>query len=336
MFSFLKKLSLIGFTLFAFTLAYADDINPSLLSIKENKMGWFDVTWKVPTKNNKALGINAKLPKSMELIGTPLEQAVPGAYLKKSRYKSTATSILGEDISVEGLEATGSQVLVRLELNDGSVFSTILKPDAPSYTIPQKASKIDVAVEYWEMGTIHILEGIDHLLFVFSLLLLVVGIGPLIKSITAFTIAHSITLALTTLGLLSLPSAPTEAIISLSIMFLAAEIIHKYRGQLSLTERYPWVVAFIFGLFHGLGFAGALAEIGIPEHEVPLALLMFNVGVETGQLLFIASILMIIALIRRLPVKVPESSLQTIPYVIGAVAAFWTIERVVSFLPSVS
>lgn len=333
MFSFLKKLSLIGFTLFAFSLAYADDINPSLLSIKENKMGWFDVIWKVPTKNNKALGINAKLPESMELIGTPLERIIPGAYLETSRYKTKETSILGKEIAIEGLDATLSQVLVRLELNDGSVFSTILKPDASTYIIPQKASKLDVALEYWEMGTIHILEGVDHLLFVFALLLIVAGFKPIIKAITAFTVAHSITLALTTLGLLSLPAAPTEAIISLSIMFLAAEIIHKYRGELSLTEKYPWVVAFIFGLFHGLGFAGALAEIGIPQHEVPLSLLMFNVGVETGQLLFIAGVLTIIALLERLPFKIPEGLVKTIPYAIGTVAAFWTIERVISFLP---
>lgn len=333
MFSFLKKLSLIGFTLFTFTLAYADDINPSLLSIKENKMGWFDVIWKVPTKNNRALGLNAKLPKSMELIGTPLERVAPGAYIETSRYKTKEASILGKEISVEGLAATQSQVLLRLELSDGSVFSSILRPDNATYIIPQKASKLDVALEYWKMGTIHILEGVDHLLFVFALLLIVAGFKPIIKAITAFTVAHSITLALTTLGLLSLPAAPTEAIISLSIMFLAAEIIHKYRGQLSLTEKYPWVVAFIFGLFHGLGFAGALAEIGIPQHEVPLSLLMFNVGVETGQIFFIMVVLSIIALLQHLPFKVPQGALHTIPYAIGTVAAFWTIERVISFLP---
>jgi len=334
MFSFLKKLSLIGFAFFTFSLAYGDDINPSLLSIKENKMGWFDVTWKVPTKNNKALGINAKLPENMELIGTPFERVIPGAYITTSRYKNKEASILGNEIFVEGLETTLSQVLVRLELKDGSVFSTILKPDASSYIIPQKASKLDVALEYWKMGTVHILEGIDHLLFVFALLLIVAGFKPIVKAITAFTVAHSITLALTTLGLLSLPAAPTEALISLSIMFLAAEIIHKYRGQLSLTEQYPWFVAFVFGLFHGLGFAGALAEIGIPEHEIPLSLLMFNIGVETGQLLFIAAVLSIIALLGRLPFKEPKGLVKTIPYAIGTVAAFWTIERVMSFLPS--
>ena len=184
------------------------------------------------------------------------------------------------------------------------------------------------------MGTIHILEGTDHLLFVFSLLLIVLGLKSLIQAVTAFTVAHSITLVLTTLGVISLPSAPTEAIISLSIMFLASEIIQKYKGNRPLTERYPWVVAFIFGLFHGLGFAGALAEIGIPEHEVPLALLMFNVGVETGQLIFIAAALVVITILNRiLSEKVRLDVRKYVPYVIGTIAAFWTIERVISFLP---
>jgi len=317
----------------SFTTASADEIRPALLNIKESRMGWYEVIWKIPTKGNRALGIQAKLPKNLELIGTPLSKVVPGALIENSRYKLNQGSLLGQKISIQGLQKTQSKVLLRIELNDGTVFSSILKADVPAFTVPLKASKLDVALEYWEMGTIHILEGIDHLLFVFALLLIVVGIGPLIKAITAFTVAHSITLALTTLGLLSLPSAPTEAIISLSIMFLAAEIIHKYRGQLSLTEQYPWVVAFVFGLFHGLGFAGALAEIGIPEHEIPLSLLMFNVGVETGQLLFIMVVLALIALIKQLPIKVPLPIIRSVPYLIGTVAAYWTIERVISFLP---
>jgi len=311
----------------------ADTINPSLLNIKESKLGWYDVTWKVPVKNNRSLDLSMKLPESFEIIGAAVQRVDPGALIETSRHKTTKPSIMGEKISVEGLAKTQSQVLLRIELNDGSVFSKILKAEASEFIIPQKASKLDVALEYWEMGTIHILEGTDHLLFVFALLLIVVGLKALIKAITAFTVAHSITLALTTLGLLSLPAAPTEAIISLSIMFLAAEIIHKYNGQISLTERYPWVVAFIFGLFHGLGFAGALAEIGIPEHEVPLALLMFNVGVETGQLLFIAGVMILLAFLKRLPLKLPEGSLKAVPYVIGTIAAFWTIERIISFLP---
>jgi hypothetical protein len=312
----------------------ADTINPSLLNIKESKLGWYDVTWKVPVKNNRSLDLSMHLPESLEIIGTPTQRVEPGALIETSRYKAVKPSILGEMVYVKGMKATQSQVLLRIELKDGAVFSKILKAEEAEFIIPQKASKLAVAYEYWKMGTIHILEGSDHLLFVFSLLLIVIGLKSLIQAVTAFTLAHSITLVLTTLGVISLPSAPTEAIISLSIMFLASEIIQKYRGKSPLTERYPWVVAFIFGLFHGLGFAGALAEIGIPQHEIPIALLMFNVGVETGQLIFIAGALLIITVLRRvLPENLRRATGKVVPYVIGAVAAFWTIERIVAFLP---
>ena len=166
-----------------------------------------------------------------------------------------------------------------------------------------------------------------------ALLLIVSGLGPLVKAVTAFTVAHSITLALATLGVVHVPSAPTEAIIALSILFLASEIVHKRNGVIGITERYPWMIAFIFGLFHGLGFAGALSEIGVPQHEVPLALFMFNVGVETGQLLFIAAVISVMALFRRLPLTAPAGAWRVAPYAIGSVAAFWTIDRVMSFLP---
>jgi hypothetical protein len=155
----------------------------------------------------------------------------------------------------------------------------------------------------------------------------------LLTAVTAFTVAHSITLVLATLGVVHVPAAPTEAIIALSILFLATEIVHQRNGQFSLTAKYPWVVAFAFGLFHGLGFAGALSEIGVPQHEVPLALLMFNVGVETGQLLFIAVVLSLVAVLKKLPFTVPQGAWRLLPYGIGSVAAFWTIERVASFLP---
>jgi hypothetical protein len=154
-----------------------------------------------------------------------------------------------------------------------------------------------------------------------------------VKGVKSFTVGHSITLALATLGVVYVPSAPTEAIIALSILFLASEIIHQRNGVIGITERYPWVIAFIFGLFHGLGFAGALTEIGVPQHEVPLALFMFNVGVETGQLLFIAAVLSVMALFRRLPLAAPAGAWRVAPYAIGSMAAFWTIDRVMSFMP---
>jgi hydrogenase/urease accessory protein HupE len=310
----------------------ADEIRPALLDIKEQNTGLFAVTWKVPTRGNRALAITPQLPGSLERVGSPSVQDVPGAQIEHATYKNNAESLTGQMIVIDGLTAVQTDVLLLVQLQDGTQHSAILRPSSPEFTIPLEASKLEVAGDYWRLGTTHILEGSDHLLFVLALLLIVSGLGQLVKAVTAFTVAHSITLALATLGVVHVPAAPTEAIIALSILFLATEIIHKHNGQFSLTESYPWVIAFIFGLFHGLGFAGALSEIGVPQHEVPLALFMFNVGVETGQLLFIAVVVSLIAILKRLPLQAPQGSWRVLPYSIGSVAAFWTIQRVGSFI----
>ena len=313
--------------------ASADEIRPALLDIKEQNTGLFAVTWKVPVRGDKVLAITPQLPDSLELLGSTSVQDVPGARVEHSTYRNTAASLTGQTLVIDGLAAVQTDVLLLVQLQDGSQHSAILRPGSPEFTIPLQASKLKIAGDYWLMGTVHILEGVDHLLFVLALLLIVVGFGELLKAVTAFTVAHSITLALATLGMVHVPAAPTEAIIALSILFLATEIVHKHNGQISLTERYPWVIAFVFGLFHGLGFAGALSEIGVPQHEVPLALFMFNVGVETGQLLFIAVVISLIALLKRLRLSAPECAWRVLPYSIGSLAAFWTIDRVMSFLP---
>jgi hypothetical protein len=165
-----------------------------------------------------------------------------------------------------------------------------------------------------------------------ALVFFISGFRNLLWAVTAFTVAHSITLAFATLGVLYVPSAPTEAVISLSIVFLAVEIIRKHSGENTLTERFPWIVAFIFGLFHGLGFAGALSEIGLPQHEIPLALFMFNVGVESGQILFISLVVGVLTVLRKIKIPYPNWSWRAVPYTIGSIAAFWTLERTISFL----
>jgi hypothetical protein len=313
--------------------AHADEIRPALLDIKEQSTGLVSVTWKVPTRGDRVLPITPRLPASLELVGSPSAQDVPGARVERATYRSNADTLTGAVIAIEGLAAVQTDVLLLVQLQNGNQHSAILRPASPEFTIPPEASKLKIAADYWRMGTIHILEGADHLLFVLALLLIVDGLGALLKAVTAFTVAHSITLALATLGLIHLPPAPTEAIIALSILFLAAEIVHKHNGQVGVTERWPWLIAFSFGLFHGLGFAGALSEIGVPQAEVPLALLMFNVGVETGQLLFVAVVLVLLALLKRLPLTVPESAWRVPPYAIGSLAVFWTIQRVMSFVP---
>jgi hydrogenase/urease accessory protein HupE len=313
--------------------ANADEIRPALLDIKEQSTGLFAVTWKVPTRGDKVLAIAPRLPQSLELLGSPTIQEAPGARIEHATYKSSGEPLAGQIIVIDGLTATQTDVLLLVQLQDGSSHSAILRPASPQFTVPLEASKLKVAGDYWRMGTVHILEGVDHLLFVLALMLIVTGFKQLLKAVTAFTVAHSITLALATLGVVHIPSAPTEALIALSILFLAVEIIHSRQGKISLTEQYPWVVAFAFGLFHGLGFAGALSEIGLPQQEIPLALLMFNVGVETGQLLFIAVVLALFAVLKRLPVTLPQGAWRVLPYGIGSIAAYWTIDRVMSFMP---
>ena len=327
---------LIVFSLFLAcpVISYADDFSPALLQISERQEGWIDITWKKPIKrNSQVLALTPVLPEFMVLIGNPVVRKTNLARIEHSTYHTGGQALPASTLRINGLDAVPNDVLVRVALQDGTQYSTILRAGNSSYTIPEQATKLRVAGDYWLMGTIHILEGADHLLFVFALLLIVTGLIALLKAVTAFTLAHSITLAMATLGLVNMPSAPTEAIIALSIVFLAAEIVHKRMGMAGVTERWPWVIAFIFGLFHGLGFAGALSEIGLPQHEIPLALLMFNIGVETGQLIFIAIVLMLIALLKRLPLRLPQESWRLVPYAIGGVAAFWTIDRVMSFLP---
>jgi hypothetical protein len=313
--------------------ASADEIRPALLDIKEQNTGLFAVTWKVPTRGARTLAITPHLPESLDLVGSTTVQDVPGARIERSTYKNNGGSLTGQTIAIDGLSALQTDVLLLVQLQDGTQHSAILRPSAPEFTIPLEASKLEVAADYWRLGTIHILKGVDHLLFVLALMLIVTGFGQLLRAVTAFTVAHSITLVLATLGVVHMPAAPTEAIIALSILFLASEIVHKHNGQIGLTERYPWVIAFVFGLFHGLGFAGALSEIGVPQHEVPLALFMFNVGVETGQLIFIAAVMSAMALFRRLPLHAPRGVWRVAPYAIGSLAAFWTIQRVLSFMP---
>ena len=213
----------------------------------------------------------------LEAIGPGSKRTVSGSFLTNASYRTGGQSLTGSTLTLDGLKAVPMDVMVRVKLSDGSEHTAMLRSDNVSFTIPEQATRTELAISYWQMGTIHILEGFDHLLFLLTLLLIVNGIWPLLKTVTAFTLAHSLTLVLATLGLINIPQVPTEAVISLSIMFLAVEVVRKNAGELTLSERYPWLIAFTFGLVHGLGFAGALNEIGVPQNAIPLSLLMFNV-----------------------------------------------------------
>ena len=312
--------------------ATADEFRPALLQITETQQGWYSILWKVPLQNGQALAISPKLPAHLRQVGPASTRIQQWSAIQESTWSSDSGSIVGNTIKIDGLSALPIDVIVQIDLLDGSEHSAILRPSSPEYVVPERATSWMVAGAYWKIGTIHILEGFDHLLFVLALILIIPNLWMLLKTITAFTIAHSISLALATIGVLNMPGAPTEAVISLSILFLAVEIVHSREGKKTLTEQYPWVVALAFGLFHGLGFAGALAEVGLPQQEIPLALLMFNVGVETGQVLFVAAVVLVRAGIMRLPFAWPQGSWKLLPYAIGSIAAFWTVQRVDSFL----
>jgi hypothetical protein len=322
---------------FVSTDSLADEISPALLEITEREGGWVDVTWKIPVKQAnqelRGLGLTPVLPEFLELVGPPSARRTQGnGYVEFSTYRTGGQSLTGSTIAIEGLGPIQTDVLVQIQLTDGARHSSILRAGNDSYVIPEQATSADIAVSYWGMGTIHILEGADHLLFLLVLLLIINGLWPLVKTVTAFTIAHSLTLALATLGLVNIPPAPTEAVISLSILLLAVEAVRKFQGQFTLAERYPWLIAFTFGLVHGLGFAGALSEIGVPQNDVPLALLMFNLGVETGQVMFVVGVSLLLLGIRKLHNHSADLFLRAMPYAIGGLAAFWTMQRIDSFL----
>jgi hypothetical protein len=308
----------------------ADEFRPALLEITERDGGWVDVTWKVPMMGDQVLALTPVLPDFLEQVGPGSGHKVAGAWVETKSFNAGDRVLNGETITVDGLVTVPADVVVRVNLADGAEHSAILRSVTHSFTIPEPVTRTELAVSYWKMGTIHILEGLDHLLFLLTLLLIVNGIWPLLKTVTAFTIAHSLTLALATLDLVHIPPVPTEAVISLSIVLLAVEVVHKNQGQLTSSERFPWLVAFSFGLVHGLGFAGALSEIGVPQNEVPLALLMFNLGVETGQVLFVLAVSLLLAGLHRLHGHIVLTLTRATPYAIGGIAAYWTIDRLVT------
>ena len=310
------------------TALHAHEIRPALLNITEQKPGWFEVTWKVPMRGGSSLAIKPVFPSSLVPYGPPSSHTVPGANIQYATYQIQEGSLAGETITIDGLTALQIDVMVKIKFADGSSHSTILRPSAPSFEVPSPETKAKIAWIYLRLGVEHILQGIDHLLFVLGLLLIVGSRYTLIKTITAFTIAHSITLAIATLGYASAPVQPLNAAIALSILFLGPEIVRVWRGQTSFTIRHPWVVAFAFGLLHGFGFASGLTTIGLARAEIPVALLLFNVGVEIGQLFFVLIIVLLERSFRILEIRWPRWAQAMPAYTVGGLGAFWTIQRV--------
>ena len=306
----------------------AHEVRPGYLRIQQVDAETHDVLWRVPARGDLRLGLYARLPEHCEMRGKVRTYQQAGAFVE--RWVSACPGgIVGYEVAIDGLSATLTDVLARFERLNGTTQIVRLTPSDYTFTVSDSESWQQVASTYTSLGIEHILLGIDHLLFVLALLMIVEGWRKLVATVTAFTLAHSVTLAAATLGFVKVPQAPVEAVIALSILFVAAEIIHWRQGHPGITREKPWLVALTFGLLHGFGFAGALTEIGLPEHAIPLALLFFNIGVEVGQLAFITTVLLAWSLLRK--IEWPRWAWRVPVYGIGTMAAFWTIERISGF-----
>jgi len=330
-----RVLILCALSLCAVVPALADEFRPAYLQLQQIDASNYDVLWKVPALDEwTTLSVVPIFPAGARPVTPVRSSYAAGTAVQRWRLE-VADALAGKPIEFSGLANARIDVLVRLERLDGSVELARVLPVDPRFVVTATPGAFEVVQTYTLLGIEHILTGFDHLLFVLALVILVKGVRRLIATVTAFTIAHSLTLVAATLGWVHVPGPPVEATIALSIMFVAAEIIRGREGMHGLTARAPWIVAFTFGLLHGFGFASALAEIGLPPNAIPVSLLFFNVGVEVGQLMFIAIVLTCMTMARKL---LPRSILAQAswawripPYAIGSVAAFWTVQRIASF-----
>jgi hypothetical protein len=310
----------------AASAASAHPLAPALLELRELGAGRVEVAWKSPLRAMAGTRAAPSLPPPCRRTQTLPRAVTPLSVTESWVADCGPEGLVGRRVGVEGLDLTGTDALLRVTLADGRVLQRVLRPDAAALTIPARTPKLAIARDYARLGVEHIASGADHLLFVFGLLLLVGGGRRLLQTVTAFTVGHSLTLSLASLGFVHFPAGPIEVLIAASVFWLAVELAAPGRHG-SWMRRAPWAMAGSFGLLHGLGFAGALAEAGLPAGEIPLALLSFNLGIEAGQLLFVALALACGSLLRGLASELP-AWIQRVPvYAMGSLAAFWCLER---------
>jgi hydrogenase/urease accessory protein HupE len=320
-----RRLTLV-FVLLTATPVCAHESRPGYLELREVSPGRYEVLWKQPAVGDLVLRLSPVFPDSCTVTSAD-RQLLPGA-LCTHLTLSCPAGLAGNTIRIAGLEETITNVLVRVYHLDGSEETHLVHPTAPFVSIRGKTGWTERARSYFQLGVEHILLGVDHLLFVLGLLLIIKDRWMLVKTVSAFTVAHSMTLGVATLGYASVPAPPLNAAIALSILFLGPEIVRSWRGQTSLTIRQPWIVAFAFGLLHGFGFASGLTATGLPHREIPLALLLFNVGVEIGQLGFVCLVLLLERSFRQLEIRWPIWIAHAPGYLVGSLGALWTIQRV--------
>ena len=308
-------------------IAQAHESQPGSLDIRQMAGTRYEVVWKAPIYCGRPHPARLELPKHWQTVVGPTERVLPDSHVYRQVVTIGERGVNGSVIRFPGLEGTLTDVFVRLNRLDGTTMTAVVRPSKPYAQLRGERTWYITAGEYIGLGFHHILQGIDHLLFVLGLLLIVKRRMMLLKTISAFTVAHSITLAIATLGYASAPLPPLNAAIALSILFLGPEIVRSWRGETSLTIRYPWVVAFLFGLLHGFGFASGLSTTGMPRAELPPALLFFNVGVELGQLVFVFTALALVRSFKILEVRWPRL-VEALPgYAVGSLGAYWTIQR---------
>jgi hypothetical protein len=296
----------------------AHEARPAFLEIKETAPGRFSVLWRTPVLAGVRLPVVLKVPDDVKNLREPNVQELADSFVERQWIDAGPNGLAGKRIEFPGLQLTITDVLAHLEMLDGRKWTTIAHPSQPWVEISSSQTWLGAAGTYIVQGIRHILFGADRWM--------------LLKTVTAFTVAHSVTLAIATLGYAELPVIPLNAAIALSILFLGPEIVRSWRGETSFTIRHPWVVAFAFGLLHGFGFASALTSAGLPRQELPLALVSFNLGVEFGQLGFIGLILALERSFRILEVRWPRWA-QALPgYTVGSLGAFWTVQRVALLL----
>jgi len=315
------------------SISRAHEVRPAYLQIDEVGPGRYQMLWRTPVLSGMRLPVVLRLPDDVRNLTAPTLQELADSLVERGVIEGGADGLRGKRIEFAGLEATVTDVLVRVQMLDGTHSTTLVRPSQPWVEIATRQGPLAVLGAYLAHGIEHILFGFDHLLIVLALIVIVRNTRMLLLTVTAFTVAHSITLSLATLGVVHVPGPPVEACIALSILLVASEIVRLQRGEPGLTANRPWAVAFSFGLLHGLGFASALIDIGLPQSDVPLALFAFNVGVEAGQLAFIVVVLGVIRLAKQLPIPaIAEYRLRTATsYFIGTAAAFWFVERLSGF-----
>jgi hydrogenase/urease accessory protein HupE len=311
---------------------YAHESQPGTLELRQADKDRYEIIWRAPIYYGQPHPARLELPEDWKTVVEPTVRLLPDSQVFRSVVTAGNQGVEGSVIKFPGLENTITDVFVRLNRLDGTTMTAVVRPTKPYAQLRGERTWYTTAGEYIGLGFHHILQGVDHLLFVLGLLLIVKGRMTLLKTITAFTLAHSITLAIATLGYACAPLPPLNAAIALSILFLGPEIVRSWRGETSLTIRYPWVVALLFGLLHGFGFASGLSTTGMPKAELPLALLFFNIGVEIGQLVFVFTALAMVKSFRVLEVRWPRW-VEALPgYTVGSLGAYWTIQRTVILL----